>query len=65
MDISSLRFQGGKWKLVDAEIFVVDVDAVTLFSHKTAMQLGILKIAVQTVQEHVPLLQWDELKNKY
>jgi len=42
---------------VDPEIFVVDVDAVTLISRKTAMQLGILKIVVQTVREQILLLQ--------
>jgi len=52
-------------KCVDTEMFVVDVDAVTLISRDTAMKLGILKITLQTVQEKVPSLQWDDLKKKY
>ena len=39
-------------KCVDAEVFVVDVDGVTLISRKTAIHLSILNIVVQTVQEH-------------
>ena len=62
MNISTFKYAGRKWKSFDVDIFVVDVDGVTLIRRKTGVRLGILKIAVQTIQERAPLLQWDKLK---